>query len=202
MLQFKFNQNTFIQHMSYVIPALIMLIGILIRRPALAAGVNFLLFGATHLYVNAFVCTYDVTLSPSPSPNGGPDIDSGFNGIARQYVNSYFAWSYTAFIIATVIGSMAIGSKFIKSLDTFSMIYPRHIIAKVILLGIGILGIIFNSISIKHTSKCNSREFDPLADHNYIPIISISAGFILIIVSLFTQTHNVIKAMKRQIYQT
>lgn len=181
------------QLMPFVVPIIAMIVGLIMGRPALISGIIFLWFGSIHLFVNMYVCTYDLTYSPSP---GGPPIEdsrdtsSGVNGWAKAQVTGFFVWSYTAFIIATVIGVMALASKLFKMLKIFNFVYPKHMISKILLIVIGILGIVFNTVSINHTSKCDSREFDLFAEHNYIPLVSFAAGLVLIILALTTTTRE------------
>ena len=181
--------------MPYVTPLIAAAIGLVMGRPALTAGIIFLWYGTLHLFVNMFVCTYPLSYSPSPSPSPGtppsvnrPDTSSDLNGWAMDQVRGFFAWSWIAFVTATVVASLAILSGFRTPLkpilSTLSIVYPKGIPAQLLLLGVGILGIVFNNIATSHTKSCDSREFDWMAEHNYIPIVGFVAGLILLFMGL------------------
>ena len=178
--------------LPYITPLIAAFIGIVSGRPALTAGIVFLWYGTIHLFINMFVCTYPLSYSPSPSPGPPsverPDTSSGLNGFAMGQVNGFFAWSWTAFVTATVVASMAILRGFRTPLQpflgAFALIYPKGMPAQLLLLGVGITGIVFNSLATSHTKSCDSREFDWMAEHNYIPITCFVSGLIFLFLGL------------------
>ena len=175
---------------AFGVPIAAAVVGLIMRRPAITASIIFLWYGVIHLFVNLAVCTYDLTDSPSSSPGTSPrpDTSEGINGWAMKQVTGFFTWSWIAFVTATVVASLAIVSEFKTSLQptlkSLSFIYPKGMLAQFLLLGVGITGIVFNSVTTKHTDECNSREFDWMAQHNYIPIVSFLAGLILLFIGL------------------
>ena len=180
--------ETISEGLSLFMPLIILIVFAALKKVAVGAGIIFLYFGTMHLITNALVCTYELSTSPSPGDAPPtvtrPDHSDGFYGFAKGQTTGFFAWSFAAFIAATILGAIGLMSTFVKFFSKFSFAYPQSMIGRFLLFSLGVVGVVFNSIAIAHTKKCDSRVFDIFDDHNFIPIMCTFSGFFLILIGL------------------